>query len=183
MHIGQIIKKLRGSMTQAELAKRSGLNYTTISKIEKGLLTGTIETHRKIASALRISLSLLYKSFDEPEYLEAQVNTNKKQTSDIFYYNERAISQILLSQATKHNMLPELLKLEKNTSTHIEQKPIGTEQFLFVLGGIVEVIINNKTSRLKKGESIYFDASLPHKLKNTAKSTAKCLRVSSPAAL
>ncbi len=185
MKIGKIIKnrRLAAGITQAELAKRSGLDFTTISKLEKGSLTGTIVTHRKLAKAFGISLIDLYKELDEPsnQTIEAAVKTNGK--TDTFYYNDRATSQILLSRISRHKMVPELTRIEPRGSTHIEQRPKGTEQFIFVLDGEIEIKSGEITHQLRKGESVYFDASLPHIIKNVSPTTAKCLRVSTPAGL
>lgn len=185
MKIGRIIRKIRtgAGITQAELAKKSGLDFTTISKLEKGSLTGTITTHRKLAKAFGISLLDFYKELDEPAVPAAEVSTGSKPKSDVFYYNKKAISQILLSRISRHKMVPELTRLETGGSTHLEQKPKGTEQFIFVLEGKIELKAGETVYRLRKGESIYFDASLPHVISNLAPGASRCLRISSPASL
>ncbi|MDP2941849.1 MAG: XRE family transcriptional regulator [Candidatus Omnitrophota bacterium] len=185
MKIGKVIKGLRTKMkmTQAELAKRAGLDFTTISKVEKGSLTGTLNTHRKIAAALGISLVDLYKELDGPGRPAFEVSASKKDQADIFHYNKRAVSQILLGRVLEHKMLPELLALEKNGTTRLEQKRPGTEQFIFVLEGNIEIKIAAEVLKLKKGQSVYFDASRPHIIRNTTKTPAKCLRVTSPGIL
>ncbi len=185
MKIGKIIKhkRIAAGLTQAALAKKSGLDFTTISKMEKGSLTGTMNSHRKIASALGISLLDLYREMDETSATATQVTKLKAEKSDTFYYDKKAISQILLSKIATHKMVPEITRLEKGGVTHLEQKPKGAEQFIFVLDGKVEIKAGETNYSLKKGESIYFDASLPHVLKNIGSATARCLRVSSPASL
>lgn len=170
-------------MTQQELARRAGMDFTTISKIEKGSLTGSLNTHQKIAKALNISLLELYKGLSETESQFLQVNKTQDQNSEVFYYNDKVISQILVKQIGKHKMVPELLRIEKNSQTHLEQKPAGIEQFAYVLEGNIEIKVADTAHKLKKGESIYFDASKPHIIKNLSNKTAKCLRVTSPGAL
>lgn len=185
MDIGEIIKKLRAEagMTQAQLGEKSGLSFTTISKLEKGSLTGTIPTHRKLAQAFNLSLSQFYKGLDEPEKELLKVTSTSRPQADIFYYNDKAISQILLKKAGRHNMLPELVRLEPNGQTALEQKPRGVEQFIYVLEGKIELKAGSDTFRLKKGECIYIDAFLPHTMKNDSSAAAKILKVTSPATL
>ena len=183
MKIGKIIKKLRGEMTQQELAKRSGLDFTTISKLEKGSLTGTITTHQKIAKALGTTLSDLYKEMDEPKKPTFEIAKGKKADKEVFYYDDKAVSQILVKQLSSRKMAPELLRLEKDGATALEQKPKGTEQFIFVLEGKIELKAGEITHQLKKGDSIYFDASEAHIIKNLSDKTSKCLKVTSPGAL
>ena len=185
MEIGKLIKELRTNMkmTQAELARKSGVDFTTISKLEKGSRPGNVTTHRKLAEALGITLSELYRKIEEPSRPVLEVNSIGKHKTDTFYYNKKAISQILLERVSSHKMIPEILLLEKTGATHMEQKPHGTEQFIFILEGSLEIKIGEAVHQLKKGESIYFDASLPHLLKNICKKTARALRITTPAAL
>jgi transcriptional regulator with XRE-family HTH domain len=64
---GAYIKKLRqeNKMTQPELADKLGNNFQNISAIERGEFTITIYTAQKIANAFEISLSSLFKGFEE----------------------------------------------------------------------------------------------------------------------
>lgn len=64
---GAFIKKLRqeNKMTQPELADRLGNNFQNVSAIERGEFTITIYTAQKIANAFEISLSSLFKGFEE----------------------------------------------------------------------------------------------------------------------
>jgi transcriptional regulator with XRE-family HTH domain len=64
---GAFIKKLRqeNKMTQPELADKLGNNFQNISAIERGEFTITIYTAQKIANAFEISLSSLFKGFEE----------------------------------------------------------------------------------------------------------------------
>jgi transcriptional regulator with XRE-family HTH domain len=64
---GAFIKKLRqeNKMTQPELADKLGNNFQNVSAIERGEFTITIYTAQKIANAFEISLSSLFKGFEE----------------------------------------------------------------------------------------------------------------------
>jgi transcriptional regulator with XRE-family HTH domain len=64
---GAYIKKLRleNKMTQPELADKLGNNFQNISAIERGEFTITIHTAKKFADAFQISLSALFKGFED----------------------------------------------------------------------------------------------------------------------
>ena len=64
---GSYIKALRleKRMTQPELADILGNNFQNVSAIERGEFTITIYTAQKIADALEMSLSTLFKGFEE----------------------------------------------------------------------------------------------------------------------
>jgi len=63
-NIGDNIKKLRAklNLTQNDLARKSGVKYTTLSKIESGVVTKpTVYIIAKIAKALNTSIEELLK--------------------------------------------------------------------------------------------------------------------------
>lgn len=62
--IGDNIKKLRAklNLTQEDLARKSEVKYTTLSKIESGVVTKpTVHIMAKIAKALGVSIEELLK--------------------------------------------------------------------------------------------------------------------------
>jgi len=63
-NIGDNIKKFRAklNLTQDDLARKSGVKYTTLSKIESGVVTKpTVHIIAKIAKALNASIEELLK--------------------------------------------------------------------------------------------------------------------------
>ena len=63
-NIGDNIKKLRAKLdlTQDDLARKSGVKYTTLSKIEAGVVTKpTVHIMAKIAKALDVLIEDLIK--------------------------------------------------------------------------------------------------------------------------
>jgi len=63
-NIGDNIKKLRAklNLTQDDLARKSDVKYTTLSKIESGIVTKpTVHIMAKIAKALNSSIEKLLK--------------------------------------------------------------------------------------------------------------------------
>jgi len=64
MKISERIKQLRkqAKMSLSQLAKVSGLQLATLSRIEHDKMVGTIETHYRISKALSLSLSDYFKN-------------------------------------------------------------------------------------------------------------------------
>ena len=63
-NIGKNIKKIRGKkgITQDALAKKANLPYTTLAKLETGVISKpTIQTVAKIAKGLNVSIDYLIK--------------------------------------------------------------------------------------------------------------------------
>ena len=64
MHIGDAIQELRlkRNLSLSELSSRSGVQIATLSRMENGLMTGTIEVHIEIAKTLGVQLNEIYKN-------------------------------------------------------------------------------------------------------------------------
>lgn len=56
------------------------------------------------------------------------------------------------------------------------------EEFVFVLDGNIELILESHRYRLQKGDCCYFDSSLPHTYRSLNGKTAECLAVIYPVA-
>jgi len=185
MNIGEKLKKLRKmrDMTLDDISRKSGVGKATLSRIENNITAGTLKTHMKICEVFNTNLKDLYEGLDVPKEEISALGKKELAESEVFSYDEKATSVILTKQAQKKNMLPQLIMLEPGGQTHLEQNPPGTECFVYCLEGEIEINIDNKTYALKKGASLYFGSSLPHRIINIGKRAAKCLSVKSPVAL
>ena len=179
MDLGQRIKGLRGSVRQREFAKRCKIDASTINKIEKGSLIGTLDIHIKICQALGISLSTLYKGVYEEKIRPLEVTLERPLTLD------KKISRHILAWNVLLNkrMLPEILILEKEKQLQ-EDLPPDTQRFIYVLEGKVEIGTKNEKHTLSHDQSLYItDASIQHSLRNTGLSPAIILVVTNPIVL
>ena len=183
MYIGkrvQELRKVRG-MSLTELAEKSGVQIATLSRIENMKMTGTLESHMNIARALGVDVTQLYSAIIREESKTA-VQTPQS-LSDVFVHSEKSSYEILTSNILGKRMMPVLLKIEAGGETNKEQNPAGSEKFVFVLEGKIDVRAGEKSYSLAKYNTLYFDASLEHKFVNAGKTTAKVICVGTPVAL
>lgn len=185
MLIGEKLKKLRKmrDLTLNDVAKKSGVGKATLSRIENNITAGTLKTHMKICEAMNINLKDLYEDIDVPREEVIAQDAKSAEEAEMFSYDEKTKSIILTKNAQRKNMLPQLLILEPQGKTHPEQNNQGTEKFVFCTEGKLQISIEDKPYNLKKGTSLYFNSTLPHRFKNIGKKIAKCLVVTSPVAL
>ncbi|MFC1699214.1 helix-turn-helix domain-containing protein [Candidatus Omnitrophota bacterium] len=185
MNLGARLKKLRkaGKLSMDELARKAKVAKATLSRIENGQTPGTFKTHLKICQAFGISIKELYLG---TKVLEGEVSSfegAQPEDAELFTYDELTSSVILTSGVAKKNMLPQLLVLQPQGQTHLEESPRGTEKFIFGLEGTMEVKVAEVSYSLTKGGALYFKSSAPHFIKNAGAQEAKCLCVTSPVAL
>lgn len=182
MYIGDKIKELRRqkNMTLLELSQKSGVQIATLSRIEHKKMVGTLESHMKIAQALNIDITSLYANIREENSKEKE---KEKKFTESFVHNDKASLQILTTRLMNKKMMPILIRLEPGGKTTQEENNLGTEKFIFVLDGKIEVSVGKEKTQVGKNGSLYFDASLPHFFTNAGQSTAKALCVCTPIAL
>ncbi|MCR4337649.1 MAG: XRE family transcriptional regulator [Candidatus Omnitrophica bacterium] len=184
MLIGKRIRELRKKhqLTLSELAQKSGIQIATLSRIENLKMTGTLESHLNIAKVFGIDVTELYKNLSHTSSSPLG-NAIQDTDNESFTYNDKAYYEILANRVTNKKMLPIILRIDEHGITTPEENAVGAEKFMFILEGEITAFIGEKTHRLKRHQTLYFDASLRHHFKNTGKGTAKAILVNTPVAL
>lgn len=175
MNIGSKIKELRvqKGLTQEELADRAELSKGFISQLENDLTSPSITTLVDVLQCLGTDL----KEFFSDDSTE-QVVFNKND------YFEKVDAELgnkiewIIPNAQKNMMEPIRLTLDPNGSTYPDNPHEG-EEFGHVLSGALWVVIGNKKTKVKKGESFYFTPNKKHYLV-ADKNGAVLLWVSTP---
>lgn len=174
------LRKIRG-MTLVEVAKKTGIDQATLSRIENGVMIGTLNSHMQIAEALGLNLPDLYE--DVLDKLSEAKDKTVRQKLETFSHSSGAVAELLTSGILQKKMMPVLLKLKPKGRTESEEYTPVTERFIYVLKGLADISIGKEQKKLSTGESLYFNASLPHHFMNTSKSECWLLSVMTPASL
>ncbi len=181
--LGERVKNLRRSkkLTLVEVSKRTGIDQATLSRIENGVMTGTLDSHMKIAEVLGVPLPDLYREVLD-KVNEAKEHMAKKKL-ETFSHSSGAVAELLTAGILQKKMMPILLKIKPKGRTEAEEYAPQSERFIYILKGEIEVNLPKEKKTLKSGEGLYFSASLPHHFKNTGKSEVRCLSVMTPTSL
>ena len=176
------LRKERGFSLE-QLADKSGVALATLSRIENGKGAGTFRTHQRIAEAFDLPITELYRGLEETEQEAVFLESEAFDEVETFVYDEKASAILLARQVARKQMLPQMIILQTEGKTAVEQYKYGTERWLFVLEGSLAVSVGIKTYQLGKGGTLYFKASIRHSLTNTGPGLAKVISVTSPVAL
>ena len=171
-------------MTLVELATICEVDAATISRIETGKMTGTLACHMKIAKGLGVRLAELYHGLEE-ERAKQGISAQRPASRTEVYKHEagRSSMSMLTADVLHKKLMPTLVTIEPAGRTHEEEARPGTERFVYVLEGSIEAVIGDQTHLLRRGSTLYFDASIRHELRNTAARLARCLVVTTPPVL
>ena len=185
MQLGEQIRALRKQhgLSLEQLAQKSGVALATLSRLENDKHSGNFKTHQKIAEAMGIAVTDLYKGFEQSEEEATFLKQPGLKEAEAFTYNQRVSAVQLTSQIAGKKMFPQLLILQPGGKTSVEQYTRGTERWLLNLEGEIEVKVGNQRYQISNGGTLYFKASLPHQFLNPGKSMAKCALVTTPVVL
>ena len=178
---GQRLRTLRKErrLSLEQVAEKSSVALATLSRIENGKGSGTFKTHQRIAEAFGLSLPELYKDLRPQDHDALQMDAHADEV-ETFNYDEKASAVLLAKQLSGKQMLPQLVLLEPDGKTTVEQYPTGTERWVFCLEGNVTVSVGATLYQLSAGGTLYFKASLPHRFENSGSAPAKLISVTSP---
>ena len=151
--------------TLQQLAERSGVSITTISRAERGLLALGYDNFAALAAALQMDLGEMFASAGAPTgatSIRGPIVTRAGQ--GVAYQGDSFVYEFLGSNVVGKKMIPVLGTVHArhfNGPEDFARHP--GEEFLYVLSGAVEVHFDTgEVSRLGKGDLIYFDSRIGH---------------------
>ena len=175
--VGASIRRYRlaDGLTLAQLAQRSGVSISTISKIENGKISGGFETIYKLARGLGVLVTEIIDA--EPEAREPMV-VHRGGQSDVHptglydYY----------PQATRHAgaLNPYLMAVHTRTvPDRLDWSIHDGEEVIIVLEGAIDLHQEGApTMRLQAGDSACFDCGRRHCFVNVGDGVARIVSVS-----
>jgi mannose-6-phosphate isomerase-like protein (cupin superfamily)/DNA-binding transcriptional regulator YiaG len=167
--VGVRIKKLREMqhLSIEQFSNISGIDSSTLEKIEKQEILPDLGTVVKLSKALRIGTGFLLGEESGYTYSVVRKADRKNITrhstgkSDRPNYHYQSLARGIVD---KH-METFIVTLTTDTDSH-ELSSHDGEEFLVVMEGSIKVIIGNKEEILEEGDSIYYLASVPHNVRN-----------------
>jgi transcriptional regulator with XRE-family HTH domain len=160
--IGERINKLRlnKKMTLESLANVTGFTSGYLSRIENSENAPPISTLSKIGQALEVDISFLL--FEYPA--DSQRNMVIVRKDDPKELVDRKASfgyryEALADKKVGKNMEPYILYPDFEYSTIFQHEG---EEFFYILEGRVEFVYGDVRYVLETGDSMYFDAHIPH---------------------
>jgi len=175
VELAQRIKARRRelNLTLEQVAARTGLTRSVLSKVENFRVTPSLPALGKIAQALGTTVSDLTIGLSERPQL---VFVSKGQGVPL----ERDEPEVgIVYESLAHDrycktMNPFLLEVPAGKSRHAALGHEG-EEFLYLLEGCIDFQYDNEIYHLTAGDCIYFDAQVAHRIINEAPEPAKVL--------
>lgn len=166
------------SLSLEQLAQRTGLTKSYLSKLERGLSEPSISTVLRLAQAYEIGVSqLVGTDTDAQDEAVSIVRVADREPlvrdgSKVGYHY-----QSMAGRRTVRMMEPFVVRPPRKFPADKAVFPHPGEEFMLVLKGSVEVHVGERQFRLDCGDSVYFDSELPHRMRTVSRELAEVLVV------
>jgi transcriptional regulator with XRE-family HTH domain len=175
--VGRHLRTLRveQKLSIRALAETSGLNVNTLSLIEHGKTSPSVSTLQQIALALKVPIT----TFFETEQTKTDVIFQKagKRLKGKFAHGTL---ENLGVGFVRNDMEPFVVTLESGSGSGNASIVHTGLEFVFCLEGHIQYKIEDQTYLLEPGDSLLFEARLPHHWQNADKTPSRSLLVLSP---
>jgi transcriptional regulator with XRE-family HTH domain len=175
--VGPRVKSLREAMDLSlrDLAERSGVSAPMLSQVERGDTSPTLAVAQKIAAGLDLTLSQLLR-LDEDRHVVV-VRGGEGRTRRRRGHRVEELTPPLPGQradVSVHTLGP-------GAATGAADDPPmhepGSRETTVVVEGTADLFIDGERHQLHAGDSVTFDADLPHHFENNGETDARLIAV------
>lgn len=167
-NIGAKIKELRRGkkLTLQAVANETGFSTALISQIENNNISPPIATLSRLADYFAVKIGFFF------------IENEEECRFDLVRCNDRTvIPKVVAQDGSNHGYFYESLSRRKYNKKMepfiltLNEKVLDTstyshdgEEFLFIIQGTAELLLEEERIELNEGDGIYFDAKLKHRL-------------------
>lgn len=175
--IGARVRALREAMglSLRDLAERTGVSAPMLSQVERGETSPTLAVAEKIAAGLELTLSQLLR-LDEGEHV-AVSRAGRRRRYERGGHRFEELTPPLPGQRVDVS----LHTLRAGATTGGPGDPPmhepGSRETAVVLTGVLALVVDGTRHELRAGDSVTFDADLPHHFENDGEEATRFIAV------
>ena len=158
------------------LAEQSGLNVNTLSMIENNKTSPSVSTLQQVATALNVPITAFFQT-DIPKN---NISYRKAGQHPHATFAHGTMEDLGAGMSLRGGQ-PFLVILEPEADSGVTPIVHTGHEFVFCLEGCLTYVIENRTYLLAPGDSLLFEAFLPHRWKNNGDIPSRSLLVLCPA--
>jgi transcriptional regulator with XRE-family HTH domain len=175
--VGPRIRALRDAMgfSLRDLSERSGVSAPMLSQVERGETSPTLAVAAKIAAGLELTLSQLLRLDEGQHVAVSRASARRSNTRGGHRFEE------LTPPMPGQRADVSLHVLESGAGTGGRADPPmhepGSRETAVVLAGTLALIVDGTRYELLEGDSVTFDADLPHHFENEGEQPTRFIAV------
>ena len=175
--VGARLRAMRTArgLTMRILAKMSGLSVNTLSLIERGRTSPSVNTLQQLAMQLQEPISAFFDPLPENQHVLHQKSGQRPRMP-----LKQGALENLGEGMPRIGAEPLIFIMEGNAESGKKPCVHTGREFVYCLEGQILFFIEDSTYLLTQGDSLLFDAFLPHRWKNLDPSPSSALFVFCP---
>lgn len=176
MSLGKRIQALRQKrgLTSRELAARVQVTSGLISQIEHGKTSPSLDSLRRIATALGVPVTYLLIEDDFGPHVV------RKAERHVVHLEDGGLRASFLTPLPQQHLELVLLELPPGKVAWAKSRSHEGQECRLVLKGTIRAYYGDKTYLLEEGDSILWDGTVPHRIENVGNSGAQLLIALTP---
>lgn len=175
--IGPRLRELRAErgLSIRDLARKSGLNVNTLSMIENSKNSPSLETLQQLSFSLETPITAFFET-NLPENKIAHYKAGQRPSVDFAH----GMLEDLGAGLPRRGAETFLVTLNPQSNSGENLMVHTGREVVFCLEGQLTYTIENQTFVLQPGDSLFFEAYLPHRWQNTGVIPTRSLLVLCP---
>jgi transcriptional regulator with XRE-family HTH domain len=175
--VGARLRMLRAGagLSIRALAEMSGLNVNTLSLIENGKTSPSVSTLQQLAGALGVPVTEFFETAQGSKTVVHQKSGERPRA--LFAHG---VMEDLGAGMSRFGAEPLIVTLEAKADSGKNPIVHTGREFVFCLEGSVVYTVDTETYLLEPGDSLLFEAYLPHHWKNADAKPSRVLLVLCP---
>ena len=174
--LGARIRAIRTqrNLSVGDLASAAQVSRSLVSQVERGIATPSIETLRRLASAVGVPV---FSLFLEEQGTQSIVRASERR---VIHYPGSAVTREILSPHLRGRMAVLWVSFPPGEQSSLQSVRHVGEECVVIVSGTLEVLIGDRPVRLETGDSMTFDSEVPHLFRNPTEAPVEAFVVISP---
>jgi quercetin dioxygenase-like cupin family protein/DNA-binding XRE family transcriptional regulator len=171
-------RRMRG-LRLKDLAHLAGCSESMLSKIETGGVIPSLALLRRIVDGLEVSILGLFGAPDATEHMVHRAGSRPKVSVGRVGTLPGVVLELLMPRGDGIALEANIHTVSPGGSSAGATSHVG-EEFGYVLEGELELTVDGRVDRLRRGDSFYFRSEKPHSYRNPGLVAARVLWVNTP---
>jgi transcriptional regulator with XRE-family HTH domain len=177
INVGRRLREIRmgKGLSIRALADASELNVNTLSLIENGRTSPSVSTLQMLSQALKVPISTLFETNHANKKVVYQRSINRARA-----FFAHGFVENLGTGMSRFGAEPLIITLKPGADSGKTPIVHTGREFVYCIAGKIIYFVDSTAYPLTPGDSLMFEAYLPHGWRNEEKSEAKLLLVLCP---
>lgn len=177
IRVGDRLREIRTKfgLSIRELAKQSGLNVNTLSLIENGKTSPSVSTLQQLGQTLRVPISVFFETDHGEKKAVFQKSGSRPHAAFA-----HGLMEDLGAGMPRFGTEPLIVTLNPNADSGKTPIVHTGREFVYCVEGKIAYTVDKETYVLELGDSLLFEAYLPHHWKNLLAVPSRALLVLCP---